>query len=412
MQIIKKVINNVPVTYIKTNKFKSIGGRLFFKSPMTKEKMTTNMLLRDIMIDNCKMYNTNEKLNLNCLENYDATYSSSLEVNGNYIINSFNFSSIDEKYVGEGLHDKVVDTFCEIVFNPNIENNEFDKDTFNLCYKKLKESIYREKENINDYCFKKLYELMGSDKPYSFKPEIEILKKQTPKSMYEKYNELINESEISLYLIGDFDYEFIANKITKNIKTNKKYEEDIYVENEYKSKLLEKEEKIDTSSSVLAVGYKCKDLTKYEKEYVMPIYSNILGGGSSSRCFNEIREKNSLAYYCYTTYRKLHGLFCIYAGIKKENKDLTKNLMLKLQSSMNKISDNEIQLAKKDIISYLSRIHDSYVNALDYEYYKDLSDGDSIDIKKENFSKVTIKDVENLHNKIIIDSTFFVKGEK
>ena len=39
MDVIKKVINGVKVTYIKTDKFKSIAGRLHFRSLINKEKV-------------------------------------------------------------------------------------------------------------------------------------------------------------------------------------------------------------------------------------------------------------------------------------------------------------------------------------------------------------------------------------
>ena len=77
MKTLKRIINNVPVTILKTNKFKSVAGKLYFKSPITKEKMSYRLILRNILMESCKKYDTEEKLYKKSLENYDAYYSAS-----------------------------------------------------------------------------------------------------------------------------------------------------------------------------------------------------------------------------------------------------------------------------------------------------------------------------------------------
>src|SRR5680860_1907890 len=55
--------------------------------------------------------------------------------------------------------------------------------------------------------------------------------------------------------------------------------------------------------------------------YAMHIFHNILGGGLSSRLFQEIREQRGLAYSVYS-YHSTYvdtGLFAIYAGTSPKN---------------------------------------------------------------------------------------------
>ena len=74
MKIIKKIINNVPVTFIITKKFKSVAGALVFKRKITRKKFVSSSFLRMLMLENTKKYNTFAKLNINAMENYDAYY--------------------------------------------------------------------------------------------------------------------------------------------------------------------------------------------------------------------------------------------------------------------------------------------------------------------------------------------------
>ncbi len=114
--------------------------------------------------------------------------------------------------------------------------------------------------------------------------------------------------------------------------------------------------------------------------YAMILLNNVIGGGMSSRLFQEIREKRGLAYSVYS-YHSAHidsGLFTIYAGtapkqteevldvtmdvldgiiasglteseLKKSKEQLKGSLILSLESTssrMNRIGKNELLLGK------------------------------------------------------------------
>ena len=74
MKILKREVNNVPVTIIKTNKFKQVAGRLYFKSPVSKSTITNRMMLRNMLMESCKKYDTSEKLYIKSLGKQDVTY--------------------------------------------------------------------------------------------------------------------------------------------------------------------------------------------------------------------------------------------------------------------------------------------------------------------------------------------------
>ena len=57
------------------------------------------------------------------------------------------------------------------------------------------------------------------------------------------------------------------------------------------------------------------------RRYPLGILSTILGGGMSSRLFQEVREKRGLAYsvYSFSTHYSDMGMFGVYAGCQPEN---------------------------------------------------------------------------------------------
>lgn len=87
--------------------------------------------------------------------------------------------------------------------------------------------------------------------------------------------------------------------------------------------------------------------------YAMVLLNNALGGGMSSRLFQEIREKHGLAYsvYSYHTSYADSGLFTIYAGTApKQTKDVLDLTMEQLHDlSVNGLHSEELSRGKEQL---------------------------------------------------------------
>ncbi|GAC1387777.1 MAG: pitrilysin family protein [Vulcanimicrobiaceae bacterium] len=90
-----------------------------------------------------------------------------------------------------------------------------------------------------------------------------------------------------------------------------------------------------------------------DRRYVLSVMDTILGGGMSSRLFQEIREKRGLVYSVYSfqaAYRGA-GLFAVYAGTSPDN---VKECVEVIRDQFGilrhaRVSDNELRLAKEHI---------------------------------------------------------------
>lgn len=411
MKVIKKMINNIPVTFIKTKKFKSIAGALYFTSSATNEKITTRALLRDILIYNTKKYPTNEELNINCLENYDAYYGVSSSRTGNSFTNSFCFRTLEDEYTKKGNLKKVIDTFCEIIFNPNVKNNGFDKKSFETRQKKIKESYEKLKENQRAYAEHRILNYLNQNKAYSYKLSLETLNKITPESLYEEYLDMINNSYVSLIIVGNVDEnDSVYEKIPNNIKTNIKYHLDLYINNDDEKEKENVKETANGTQNVLQLIYYLKNMNHYELNYVMPIYKMILGGGGSSRLFDSVREKNSLAYYCFARYEKDDNILEVITGIEKENYEKAIKIIKEEKDKMSSISEEELENAKKELVSSLLESQDNIFNVMGRKRTEDVFNLPSIEEYLEKLNDVNKEEVENINKKVQLGLCYFLQG--
>lgn len=413
MKILKREVNNVPVTIIKTDKFKQVAGRLYFKSPVSKSTITNRMMLRNMLMESCKKYDTSEKLYIKSLECYDASlYASSSRV-GNYHITSFTFSTLIDKYTKEGNLKDVIDLFCEIIFNPLVSNSAFDQDTFDLIYETKKSALEKIKEDSGSYIERQVLKNLDKNKAYTYMSDLKYLDKITSKSLYDDYLDMINNSSVSLVLSGNIDFDNpIIDIITSKIKKNKKFDVKLLIDNdnEKEENKVITEDFFGTQNIINYVLY-LKNLTDFERNYVAPLYRIILGGGVSSRLFSIIREENKLAYYSFARYEKDDSLMYIIMGIEKENFDKAYKLTNKIIGEMKNLSEEEVEHAKKSYITLYEESQDKITNIIGSYNKLNLFDIKDDNELIENINKVTKEDIEKFASKVYPHICYFLKGE-
>lgn len=93
--------------------------------------------------------------------------------------------------------------------------------------------------------------------------------------------------------------------------------------------------------------------TEHEQMYVLHLLNSILGGGISSRLFQEIREERGLAYSIFTYHNSYRdaGLFSVYAGLSRDNLNQVLDLIsIELRDvRKNGVSADELFRAKEQL---------------------------------------------------------------
>lgn len=90
-------------------------------------------------------------------------------------------------------------------------------------------------------------------------------------------------------------------------------------------------EEMDVSQSKLVLGFRSGvGCTDTEKEWIAGrLMCAVLGGTANSKLFNNVREKQSLCYYCAASYNFINGLMIVDSGVLNENIEKTEKAILK-----------------------------------------------------------------------------------
>ncbi len=400
---------------LKTKKFRSMTIKVLLKTEIKKEDITKRNFLADYLVLTTKKYKTRQKLALKIQDLYSPYLSAYNTRLGNYLITKFTMSLLNPKFTEENMLTESLDLLSEVIFNPNQTNNKFDKKSFNIIKNGIRNEIKTIKENPKDYANIKMLENMDNKAPYAIcgYGYIEDLEQIDEKNLYEFYKEFLRTSLVDIYVIGDFKEKEIISLVKEklNFKTLKKDKKDIYIKHTNFNKPKTIIEKDNLNQSKLSIGCKLKDLTNFERKYVINIYNMILGGGFNSKFMQEIREKNSLAYYINSSLMKADNLLLIQSGISSNNFKKVITSVKKIMKEMTKgnISLEELENSKTEYLSLLEEVYDSIDSILENYIATNLLDLDDFDKRKEEIKKVTIDDIINVSKKVYLDTIYLLE---
>ena len=141
---------------INTNKFKTITIEVNFRRQIQKDEITKRALLKDVLLNSTNRYPTERQLIIESENLYDLKLISSSARMGNYSNLSFKTRFLNEEFTEVGMNKKSIAYLMDVLFNPNIDANKFDKDVVDKCKNRLAKSIKTLKDNKVKYSISKL----------------------------------------------------------------------------------------------------------------------------------------------------------------------------------------------------------------------------------------------------------------
>lgn len=399
--------------FITTDKFKTTTISVNFREKAKKEDITIRKFLFQMLCSTSLKYNTNRLFEIKLEDLYSTSLGHSNTLFGNLINSYIDIKFLNEDYSDENLLNDAIEFLFELIFNPNVKDGKFDTKTFNQIKDRMNLILDSKKENIQKYTLNRSLELMDINDPISFNlwGYKEDLDKITEESLYEYYKEVLKNDIVDVFIVGNVDKDKIVGIFKEKFKINtiKNTEIDSFITYSKCPKAKTEIEEMNLKQSKISIILKVLNLSMFERRYVLPLYTSILGSGGTSRLFTNVREKNSLAYTITAMPKMPNSIIMIYGGIDEENFEKALKL-IKKEIKLKKVTEEELENAKKEYISSVNILFDSPSNIINYYFGIEVFNADTIEVKKENYNKVTISDIENLANKIKVAMIYLLKG--
>ncbi len=421
MECIKTEIKNgVDLHTIKTSKFKTNLIAVMLTNKITKENATKNALLSLILRRGTANIKTQDEISKKLENMYGANFDCGIDKIGDNQVLKFYLESLNNEYlpVEEDNLKESIEILLDIVCNPLVEENKFKQEYFEAEKEKLKQIIEAKKDNKGMYAFNRCIEKMYKNSPYGIYKfgNIEELEKITNEELYKYYMEFIQKCKIDIYISGKISEEAKKYIVNNNNILKLKERKPEYIENSLENITEVKEKVIEESAEItqgkLVIGMNVETNGENSKNIAL-IYNAILGGTATSKLFQNVREKASLAYTASSNYIRQKNSIFIRCGIEIENYEKALKIIKEQIEDMKQgnFTEEELENTKQYIISAIEAIEDEQDTQIAYSFSHEISKtSDSINEYKKGVELVTKQQVIDLANTIKINTIYFLKN--
>ena len=406
-------MEGIKIHKIETNQFKTNLYAVFLATPLKRENVTKDALIAAVLRRGTKNIISQDKISKELEEMYGASFDCGIEKTGDNHIIKFYLEALNEEFLPEKeeLTQKCINILLDIVTNPFVENNGFKQEYVDGEKENLKQIINGKIDNKARYSLDRCVEEIFKGEPYGLYKYgyVEDLEKITPQNLYEYYKELIKNCKIDIYYSGIFDNDNTEKIIEKRLQENNieprnaKYViNNEMTEKKQKSETKTVEESMDVTQGKLVLGLQIDDNNKNSR-FAASVYNAILGGGANSKLFQNVREKNSLAYTASSSYIRTKNVILVHCGIDIDKYEKALETIKEQIEDMKKgnFTDKDIEDAKKLIISSVKSISAEQDTEITYDYGQELSnEHTTIKDYQQNIEQVKREQIVDIANKI------------
>lgn len=366
-----------------------------------------------ILADCCRRFPTHSELSKRLAELYGASLCSRSSITWySKRCTSITGSVLDNRYAlnGEDLETEMCGVLCECLLNPNADGGAFDKQITELQRAQLIDdidSVINEKAN---YASQRgnIAAFRGEPFELPITGTHEEAERITPESAYAAYRRMLKTARIDILCSGASDFAEAERFFTEKLSA---LERGTICELSKKpSALKDKPETFaDTlpmQQAILRMYFKAPEL---EDRYAGFLFACILGGMTTSRFFLNIREKQSLCYYCSTAGNRILRTLTAYAGIEPQNVERVKEAILAEFNDIceNGVTEEELRTAKLEMHNNASSMNDNPLAMIGWYHNQILED--KIFTPEEycaEIDKVTAERVRDAARKYSLDTVY------
>ncbi len=355
------------LNFIPNDRFSTTLASFNFYLPITKERISAFSLLSSILVTCSDEYKDFRLLNLELSRLYGADISSNITKVGDNICVSFKVSTIKDAFAFEGdtpVAD-AVKLLLKLIFEPKVSGGAFDEADIKRERRMLIENINGELNEKRMYAHKRLIEEMFDNSPYGLYRlgDIDEINKLDGKALYDFWQILLKTATVRINIISEKLPEAVLESIKQRFSTIDRSELadcDITVPPANRDEVKYVTEKLDIAQGKLVMGFN-GPYGNDETTVGAMVMADLFGGGPYSRLFTNVREKQSLCYYCACRINRTKGYLMVDSGIEAENLEKAiKEILNQLEIVKNGgFDDYEFIASKKGLCDSLMSANDS-----------------------------------------------------
>ncbi|HLR14351.1 MAG TPA: pitrilysin family protein [Bacillota bacterium] len=423
---VEKVIQNdgINVHIIPSKKYKTITIVAKLKTAMERDTITKRALLPVLLRQGTKKYPSRELLQ----DRLDDLYGASLSLDGGKAgddhVLSVRMEIANEKFIPNesSIIEDGIEFLKEVIFHPNITDNGFASDLVAREKELLKQQLRALKDNKVNFAQMRLIDEMCDGETFQIHAQgyEEDLEAITPQNLYEYYQTVIQDNQLDVYMLGDFNHDEMAELLQSSLGRPS------YVRNDRKAKAeitglkdnrpQEIIEKQDIQQAKLHIGYRTHTTFKDDDFAALLVFNGIFGAFPNSKLFLNVREKHSLAYYVASGLEGFKGIMYVYSGIAGSDYEKTTTI---IEEQLNEViagtfSEENLEETKALLLNDIVETMDDAQGLIEVMYQNVIGETGiaSPEALLDRLKEVTKEDVIRVAKKIEKDTVYLLTSKE
>lgn len=417
--MVYQLAEGVNLYVLPTKQYKTIRIFIRFTARLQQEVITKRSLLSSMLETNSLNYPDQTKLSAKLAELYGASFGLSVRKKGNLHWLNAGISFVNGEYVNDpNLFSQAVDFLKEVLFYPNIKNQQFDQLTFDLEKNNLRlylESLKEDKQTFASYALQELYFENSPEQKIPSLGVVEELDKITARSLAAYYQEMMANDQIDIFVVGDVDPDKAAEAVGQlPFEPRETAHPELFYTQPQVNIVKERQVREPIVQAKLNLAYQTNVYYDEPERFALMVFNGLFGGFPHSKLFMNVREKESLAYYASSSVDTFRGFMSVQTGIDEKNRNQVLRLIHEQLESLRNGEITDLELAQTKAMlrnQYLLSL-DSPQAAIEASFLDSwlpetkLSDEEWL----KRMESVTIKEIQQVAEQIELQAIFFLAG--
>ena len=330
---------------------------------------------------------------------------------------SFGAYYLDDIYAlsGEKMTGIMTDILIDCLTSPVTENGVFSEKFVELEKKTVIDNIETAINDKRSYAIERAMKTICKGEPASVCSygTVEKAKLITPDSAYKAYRRMLETMPCEIICTGCSDFDGVAEKFAAAFEKAGRHdiENTTIALSPVKTQTEEVTERLTVNQSKLVLGFKSHS----DDDAALVLLQKIFGGTTSSKLFQNVREKMSLCYYCSAARNDLKGIMLVNSGVENENIEKTKEAVIdQLEEIKNgNFTDEDINFAEMAIKNDFKSVADSAGNVSNW-YFDCIRKNDIVtpEEKLERYLGVSKERIIAAAKSMVLDSVYVLTGNE
>ncbi|MDE3906147.1 EF-P 5-aminopentanol modification-associated protein YfmF [Enterococcus lactis] len=417
--MVYQLAEGVKLHVLPTKQYKTIRIFIRFTARLQQEVITKRSLLSSMLETNSLNYPDQTKLSAKLAELYGASFGLSVRKKGNLHWLNVGISFVNGEYVNDpNLFSQAVDFLKEVLFYPNIKNQQFDQLTFDLEKNNLRlylESLKEDKQTFASYALQELYFENSPEQKIPSLGVVEEIDKITARSLAAYYQEMMANDQIDIFVVGDVDPDKAAEAVGQlPFEPRETAHPELFYTQPQVNIVKERQVREPIVQAKLNLAYQTNVYYDEPERFALMVFNGLFGGFPHSKLFMNVREKESLAYYASSSVDTFRGFMSVQTGIDEKNRNQVLRLIHEQLESLRNGEITDLELAQTKAMlrnQYLLSL-DSPQAAIEASFLDSwlpetkLSDEEWL----KRMESVTIKEIQQVAEQIELQAIFFLAG--